>query len=118
MKAIQRIGTAGLIVVANVVWAHGPGTHGQPAETPAAASKARATSDSMFAGKVRSVDKAEGTVTLERDAVPSLNIPKATNVFAVSNRAMLDNVKTGDAVLFAADKNGGDVTVTAIRKTK
>jgi len=123
MKSILKVGIASLILAGNVTLAHGPGTHGQPAETPSAdaksASSARqATEATMFAGEIRKVDKAAGKVTLQHDAVPSLKLPKATNVFPVSNPAMLDKVKSGDKVLFTADKMGEVVTVTAIETAR
>jgi Cu(I)/Ag(I) efflux system protein CusF len=35
-------------------------------------------------------------------------------VFQVKDRTLLDKVKTGDKVRFAAEKIGGQITVTAI----
>ena len=123
MKSVfTAAGVVAAILAANVVLAHGPGTHGMPAEKPVAAngnaSTTQATSAAMFAGEIRAIDKAAGKVTLQHDVLKNLKIPKATNVFPVSNRAMLEKVKTGDKVLFSAIKIGDVVTVTAVEAAK
>jgi Cu(I)/Ag(I) efflux system protein CusF len=114
MKLIRSLGVASFFVAANVALAHGPGTHGQPAETKASASSTAST----FAGQIRKMDKAARSVTLQHDAVPSLKIPKATTAYPVSDPAILDKVKTGDKVLLTADKVDGVITVTAIETAK
>lgn len=114
MKSIRNVAIASFFLAANVALAHGPGTHGQPAEAKRSASSTTST----FTGEVRKMDKAAGRVTLQHDAVPSLKIPKATNVFELSDPAILDRVKTGDKVILTADKVGGVVTITAIETAK
>jgi Cu/Ag efflux protein CusF len=41
-----------------------------------------------------------------------------TMVFRVKDPAMLKQVKTGDKVLFEADRVDGQITVTKLQKTK
>ncbi|MBL8527003.1 MAG: copper-binding protein [Burkholderiales bacterium] len=63
-------------------------------------------------GEIRKVDKAQGKVTLAHEPIRSLGMPRMTMVFRVPDPAMLDQVKPGDKVRFAADKIDGKYTVT------
>ncbi|MGH8618630.1 MAG: copper-binding protein [Burkholderiales bacterium] len=65
-------------------------------------------------GEVRRVDKATGKVTLRHGPIPNLDMPPMTMVFQVKDPALLDLVKTGDKVKFAAEKDGGNYTVTSM----
>jgi Cu(I)/Ag(I) efflux system periplasmic protein CusF len=82
------------------------------------AQNTRATSAPMVGGEVRKVDKEAGKITLKHDAIPNLEMPGMTMVFRVKDPAMLDKVKPGDKVRFAADKVGGAITVTQIEPAK
>jgi Cu(I)/Ag(I) efflux system protein CusF len=68
----------------------------------------------MVAGEVRKIDKDVGKITLKHDAIPNLQMPGMTMVFLVKDLSMLDRVKAGDKVRFAADKVGGALMVTQI----
>lgn len=68
----------------------------------------------VVAGEVRKVDKETGKLTLRHAPIPNLDMPDMTMVFQVKDRAMLDRVKAGDKVRFAADKVGGQFTVVRI----
>ena len=72
----------------------------------------------MVNGEVRKVDKDAGKITLKHDAIPNLEMPGMTMVFRVQEPALLDKVKEGDKVRFAADKVGGALTVTQIEPAK
>lgn len=69
-------------------------------------------------GEVRKVDKEQGKVTLKHGPIANLDMPGMTMVFKVANPKMLDAVKTGDKVKFAADNVNGTLTVTAIEVAK
>lgn len=69
-------------------------------------------------GEIRKVDKAQGKVTLAHEPIESLGMPKMTMVFRVADPAMLDQVKPGDKVRFAADKVDGKYTVTRWEMSK
>jgi Cu/Ag efflux protein CusF len=69
-------------------------------------------------GEVRKVDKEQGKVTLKHGPIPNLQMPGMTMVFKVSDPKMLDAIKEGDKVKFAADKISGAITVTAIEAAK
>ena len=62
------------------------------------------------AGEVRKVDKETGKLTLKHAPIPNLDMPDMTMVFRVADPAMLERVKAGDKVRFAADKVGGQYT--------
>jgi Cu(I)/Ag(I) efflux system protein CusF len=87
------------------------------AHHPAGAS-ARASTTSMADGEVRKIDKEQGKVTLKHGPIASLDMPGMTMVFKVADLKMLDTLKQGDKVKFAADKVNGAITVTAIEAAK
>jgi Cu(I)/Ag(I) efflux system protein CusF len=69
-------------------------------------------------GEVRKVDKETKKITLRHGPIKSLEMPAMTMVFQVSDPALLDKVKPGDKVLFAAKNDGGKMTVTQIEAAK
>ena len=69
-------------------------------------------------GEVRRVDKEAKKLTIKHGPIPNLNMDGMTMVFQVKDPAMLDQVKAGDKVKFAADKIGGQDTVTKIETVK
>ena len=68
-------------------------------------------------GEVTKIDKAQGRITLRHGEIRNLDMPPMTMVFHVADAKLLDRVAVGDKVRFAADKIGGNYTVTAIAKT-
>jgi len=69
----------------------------------------------MATAEVRKVDKATGKITLRHGEIRNLDMPPMTMVFTARDRSLLDKVKAGDKVNFAADKDAaGDYVVTAI----
>lgn len=83
--------------------------HGQ-----AAASAPAPTAD----GEVRKVDKEQAKITLRHGPIAHLDMPGMTMVFKVADPRMLDSVKPGDKVKFAADNINGSLTVTAIEPAR
>jgi Cu/Ag efflux protein CusF len=69
-------------------------------------------------GEIRRVDKEAKKLTIRHGPIPHLNMESMTMVFHVKDAAMLDQVKAGDKVKFAADKIGGNYTVTKIEAVK
>jgi len=77
--------------------------------------KANATApDPLADGEVRKVDKEAGKITLRHGPIPNLEMPEMTMVFRVKDPAMLEQVKAGDKIRFAAEKIGGLYTVTRL----
>jgi Cu(I)/Ag(I) efflux system protein CusF len=64
--------------------------------------------------EVRKVDKDSGKVTLKHAPIENLDMPAMTMVFQLRDKAMLDQVKAGDKVRFAADKVQGAFTILQI----
>lgn len=69
-------------------------------------------------GEVRRVDKGAGTIMLKHGPIENLKMPPMTMVFRARNPAMLDQVKAGDKVKFAAEDIGGQLTVTRIERLR
>lgn len=67
------------------------------------------------AGEVRKVDKAQGKLTLQHEAIANLKMPPMTMAYRVQNPAWLEGLKEGDKVRFDADKVNGQYTITALK---
>ena len=81
-------------------------------------SAAAGAQTAMTDGEVRKIDKEQGKLTLRHGPIANLDMPGMTMVFKVADPKMLDTVKVGDKVKFAADKVDGAFTVTAIQPAK
>lgn len=66
------------------------------------------------AGVVKKVDRDQAKITIQHGRLEHLDMPAMTMVFRVKGPEMLDHVKAGDSVRFAADKINGAYTVTQI----
>lgn len=65
--------------------------------------------------EVRKVDAKNGKITLKHGEIRNLDMPPMTMVFTAKDKSLLQNVKAGDKVRFAADKDAaGEYIVTAI----
>jgi Cu(I)/Ag(I) efflux system periplasmic protein CusF len=82
------------------------------------ASAASASAAPTAEGEVRKIDKEQGKVTLKHGPITNLQMPGMTMVFKVADPKMLDSLKEGDKVKFAADRVNGAITVTAIEAAK
>lgn len=71
-----------------------------------------------YDGEVRKIDKAQGKITLRHGELKALDMPPMTMVFQVQDRAVLDRLKAGDKVRFAAEEKAGAYVVTAIEPAK
>ena len=69
-------------------------------------------------GEVRRVDKDANKLTIRHGPIVNIDMPPMTMVFQVKEPAMLDKVKIGDKVKFAAEKAGGAFTITNIEVAK
>ena len=69
---------------------------------------------SMTEGEVRKIDKQAKKITLKHGDIQNLDMPGMTMVFQVKDAALLDKVKAGDKVRFAASNPGGKLTLTQI----
>jgi Cu(I)/Ag(I) efflux system periplasmic protein CusF len=76
--------------------------------------KAAAAPAALSSGEIKKIDKEAGKVTIKHGPLVNLDMAPMTMVFRVKEAAMLDKVKVGDKVNFAADKINGALTVTQV----
>lgn len=114
MKYALVVAALTSMTLAQSVIAHGTKTQSEQSTAPLTSAAAGAMAD----GEVRKVDKDAGKITMKHGPIPNLEMPGMTMVFRVKDAAMLDQVKAGDKVRFAAEKVGGQFTVTQIEPTK
>ena len=75
-------------------------------------------SPAMTTGEVKKVDKDAGKVTLKHGPIKNLDMPAMTMIFRVKDAAMLEQIKEGDKINFAADKINGAFTLMQIESAK
>lgn len=80
--------------------------------------KPAAATEALNDGEVRRVDVAAGKVTIKHGAMVKFDMPPMTMVYRVKDKAMLDNLKSGDRVQFDVDGAGGEVTVLRAARAK
>ena len=112
MKRILGVVFAALVMGAPAAYAH---DHSKSAPAPAAAAQGKGD---MAEGEVRKVDKEQRKVTVKHGEIKSLEMPPMTMVFRVKDAALLDKVKEGDKIMFAAEKIEGNITITQIEAAK
>lgn len=78
------------------------------------ANKAQAKSHHAV-GKVKSVDAAKGTVTLDHEPVASMNWPAMTMTFKAKDKKMLEGVKPGQKVEIDFEQQGKDHVITKVK---
>ena len=88
------------------------------AGAPAVSASTTASALPMVEAEVRKVDLENKKISLKHGEIKNLDMPGMTMVFQVKNAAMLENIKTGDKVMFTADKVDGAFTVLSIEKAK
>jgi len=66
-------------------------------------------------GTVKSVDAAQGTVTVAHQPVASLNWPAMTMKFKAKDKKMLDAVKPGAKIEFDFEQHGKDYVITKLK---
>ncbi len=120
MKTRNRVAAAMLAGGAGPLFAHhgAPADHavGQVAQATQAAPAARtAPLDADLAqGEVRKIDRANRKLTIRHGEIRNLDMPPMTMVFQATDAKLLDGLKVGDKVKFAAEKAGSAYSVTRI----
>lgn len=69
-------------------------------------------------GEVKKIDSETGKITLRHGELKNLRMPGMTMAFRVQDGAMLEQVKVGDKVRFAADRVNGAITVVQLEKAE
>lgn len=67
-------------------------------------------------GEVRKVDRDRRTILLKHGAIANLQMPPMTMMFIVRDAAMLDGVRPGDKVRFAAENVAGELSITRLER--
>lgn len=88
------------------------------AASPFVAATSHQVAAQLAEGEVRKVDKEAMKITIKHGPIPNLDMPAMSMVFQVKDPALLDKVKAGDKIKFAADKVGGVYTVTKLEPVK
>jgi Cu/Ag efflux protein CusF len=73
-----------------------------------------AQDNGVISGDVTSVDPTSGTITIRHDAVQRLNIGNSTDTFHVSEPIMLNAIRPGAHIRFAAERMNGKLSITKI----
>jgi len=101
--------------VASPLWAQSSATDHSAHHTAAGNQTGTAA---LSDGEVRKVDLDAKKITLRHGPIANLDMPPMTMVFQVKDPAMLNTVKAGDRVKFAAEKSGSTYIVTRIEGAK
>jgi Cu/Ag efflux protein CusF len=76
-----------------------------------------AAQDATINGEIKKIDEGSGSITLKQGPAPSLGFKDdMTLIYSVRDRAMLKQVKVGDAVKFEAESGDSGFTITRIMK--
>jgi Cu(I)/Ag(I) efflux system periplasmic protein CusF len=70
--------------------------------------------DAQGVGVVKAIDTANGTITLQHEAIAAIGWPAMTMAFKVASPDLLKVAKIGDKVKFALHPAGMESTVTSI----
>jgi Cu(I)/Ag(I) efflux system protein CusF len=70
----------------------------------------------MTAATVRKIDVAQTKITLKHAAISNIGMPAMTMVFKVADKTLLTGLTVNDEVLFAVEKQGSALVVTALEK--
>ena len=115
MKIAHLLAAAALAMTAS---AHAQSNASDHASHHPAATASASAAPTSTEGEVRKVDKDQGKVTLKHGPIENLGMPGMTMVFKAADPKMLDTLKAGDRVKFAAENINGALTVTAIESAK
>ncbi|MEX5745958.1 copper-binding protein [Massilia sp. X63] len=85
--------------------------HGALGQQAAYAAPAPAAAAELTEGEVKKIDKDAGKITLRHGEIKNLGMAAMTMVLRVKDAAMLDQLKVGDKIRFAADRVNGAVTI-------
>ena len=109
MNGSLKFALAAMLSISALAGAFADDGHGK--NHGAASAAAETPPVALTEGEVKKVDKETGKVTIKHGPIVNLDMPNMTMVFRVKEPVMLDQVKTGDKIKFAADKINGAYTV-------
>lgn len=74
-------------------------------------------SDASFShGEVKKVDTEAGKVTIKHGELKNINMGAMTMVFEVADKAVLSQLRAGDAITFTADNTGGQLKAVDVKR--
>ena len=73
-----------------------------------------AQSEIVISGDVTSVDPSAGLITISHEANQRLGVERSTDKFRVSEPIMLNTIRPGARIRFAADRVNGDLIITKL----
>ena len=77
---------------------------------------AEAPTTALTSGEIKKVDLDTGKMTIQHGPLVNLHMPAMTMVFKAKDPALLQSLKAGDKVRFAAESVGGSLVVTTLEK--
>ena len=113
MKSIAKFSLALTLGLTSASFSFANDAHHPPAEN-----QASEAATSVSEGEVRKIDKENSKITIRHGELKNLGMPPMTMVFRVKDASMLEQVKVGDKIKFAADKVGGQFTVMQLELQK
>lgn len=102
-----------LVVAPTVAFAQSTDMKGMDMKGTTMDKTAAATHKSV--GVVKSINAADGTVTLAHEPIKTLNWPAMTMAFKVKDKKLIDNVSPGNKVEFTLVQSGKDYVITSIK---
>lgn len=112
MKFVPVAMAAVLFAIAQGAVAGAPAVEQKPNSAPSA----RAVS--LTDGEIKKVDTDAARVTIKHGPLENLRMPGMTMVFGVTDVSVLQSLKAGDKVKFAARKVEGRIVVTELNVQK
>ncbi|AKJ29429.1 copper-binding protein [Caldimonas brevitalea] len=100
------------LLVVSLLVAAGPAR--ATADAPAAPAPSATSAAYLAEGEVRKIDPANAKITVKHGEIKNLRMPAMTMVFRVRDPALLNQVKVGDKIRFAAEKSGPAIVITRI----
>ena len=79
-------------------------------------STTNATSVALTDGEIKKIDTESGKMTIQHGPLINLHMPAMTMVFKAKDPSILQSLKVGDKVRFAAESNSGSLIVTTLEK--
>lgn len=73
-----------------------------------------AQSEAVISGDVESVDTSAGVITISHEVNQQLGLGRTTDKFRVSEPIMLNAIRPGAHIRFAADRVNGELAITKI----
>lgn len=73
-----------------------------------------AQDDAVISGDVTEIDLTSGTITIHHDANQKLKLANATDTFRVNEPIMLNAIRPGPHIRFAADRINGELAIVKI----